>query len=640
MKKILTFMVGLFLLCSFSTFEQTCPTAPGTGVYVMFDSTYPVGSITAGETHVRMCYANTTSTKVSGVQFRVWYDKNAFNGDAPVVTSLNTTFPQSLQYVTNVSEGSITITIVYTGSSSTFTIPDGQLFDLKLTHSPNFQNFSGTNPIANMAVTGVTPFPNGASDINGMDTNLVVHNYGGVFQQQMFAYSGNFKTVTGAGAKNIPVVLQKKATTASTWTDVTTVTTDINGAFAFNEPIDVTYYDVRVHVQGDVLPFGNIVTTADAQKANDIVVGMATPTGFDFYSADVNGSNTITIADVYSIFGRIAGRFTTWPNNVKDVLFFTETEYNTINTSPTNLRSTIPGVTIFDKVILPDDPHTGVNYYVLGAGDANNTGFQMARMVPIEIANPANAPYHIIDKTIEFDNVNREIELNLPTLNNIQEGNLINVPVKVLSADYLLGSMQFGVWYDQSLLEFKGIESTTSVSRWISYTNPEENIIDWGGYNAFGGLDLVKNNDVAFTLQFVAKQPQSNWGTSPLVVTRKAAGDAQARDFNIRPTDGLVVINRMNNGSLVDLDKDSMIVYPNPTNGMITIAFSVTKGTKANLGVYDINGKKCIDVISDNFPKGKYSYTVDLGVVSEGTYIAVLSQDTNQQLVAEKIIKQ
>lgn len=631
-------MVGLFLLCSFSTFAQICPTAPGTGVYVMFDSTYPVGTITAGETHVRMCYANTTSTKVSGVQFRVWYDKVAFAGGAPVVTSLNTTFPQSLQYVTNTSEGSITITIAYTGSSSTFTIPDGALFDLKLLHTSNFQNFSGTNPIANMAVTGVTPFPNGASDINGLDTNLVVHNYGGVLQQQMFAYSGNFKTVTGAGAKNIPVVLQKKATTATTWTDVTTFTTDVNGAFSFNEPIDVSYYDVRIHVQGDVLDFGNIVTTADAQKANDIILGTTTPTGFDFYSADVNGSNTITIADVYSIFGRIAGRFTAWPNNVKDVLFFNETEYNTINTSPTNLRSTIPGVTVFDKVILPADPHTLVSFYVLGAGDTNNTGFQMARMIPIEIANPANAPYHIIDKTIEFDNVNQEIELNLPTLNNIQEGNLVNVPVKVLSANYLLGSMQFGVWYDQSLLEFRGIESTTSVSRWMSYTNPEENIIDWGGYDAFGGLDLVKNNDIAFTLQFVAKQPQSNWGTSPLVVTRKAAGDAQSRDFNIRPTDGLVVINRINNSSLVSTNE--MIVYPNPTDGAVTVTFTVSNGTRANLGFYDINGRKCVDVITENFPKGKYSYTVDLGELPTGTYIAVLAPDSQQHLTAKKVVKQ
>ena len=631
-------MVGLLLLCTTGTFAQACPTAPGTGVYVMFDSTYPVGSITAGETHVRMCYANTTSTKVSGVQFRVWYDKVAFAGGAPVVTSLNTTFPQSLQYVTNTTEGSITITIAYTGSSSTFTIPDGTLFDLKLLHTPNFQNFSGTNPIANMAVTGVTPFPNGASDINGMDTNLVVHNYGGVFQQQMFVYSGTFKTVTGAGAKNIPVVLQKKATTATTWTDVTTFTTDVNGAFSFNEPIDVTYYDVRIHVQGDILNFGNIVTTADAQKANDIVLGTTTPTGFDFYSADVNGSNTITIADVYSIFGRIAGRFTAWPNSVKDVLFFNETEYNTINTSPTNLRSTIPGVTVFDKVVLPADPHTLVSFYVLGAGDTNNTGFQMARMVPIEIANPANAPYHIIDKTIEFDNVNQEIELNLPTLNNIQEGNLINIPVRVLSANYLLGSMQFGVWYDQSLLEFKGIESTTSVSRWMSYTNPEENIIDWGGYDAFGGLDLVKNNDVAFTLQFVAKRPQGDWGTSPLVVTRKAAGDAQSRDFNIRPTDGLVVINKINNGSLVNTNE--MIVYPNPTDGLVTVAFAVSNGTRANLGFYDINGKKCIDVITENFPKGKYSYTVDLGELPTGTYIAVLAPDSQQHLTARKVVKQ
>lgn len=49
-------MVGLFLLCTSVTFAQTCPTAPGTGVYVMFDSTYPVGSITEEETHVRKRY--------------------------------------------------------------------------------------------------------------------------------------------------------------------------------------------------------------------------------------------------------------------------------------------------------------------------------------------------------------------------------------------------------------------------------------------------------------------------------------------------------------------------------------------------------------------------------------------------------
>lgn len=635
MRKIFALIVGMFLIGITTAFSQTCPTPPATpGVYVMFNSTYQLGTVASGETHVTMCYSNTTPTKVSGVQFRVWYDKNAFAGGAPVVTSLNTTFPQNLQYTTNVAEGNITVTIVYTGSSATFTIPDGPLFDLKLTHSANFQTFTPTP----MSITGVTAFPNLASDINGLDTALTLHNFGGVFQPVMFQYSGSLLTVTGAGAKNIPVVLQSKPTAGTTWTDVATSTTSVDGAFTFNVPVDISYYQVRLHIQGDALSYGNIVTTADADKANQFVLGTSIPTGFDFYSSDVNGSNTITIADVYSIFGRIAGRFTAWPNGVKDVLFFNATEYATINGSATNQRPTIPGTTNLDYVI--PNGETTTTYYVLGTGDSNGTGFQMARMIPIEINNPANAPYHVIDKTIEFDNVSEEVELNLPTLNDIQEGNLVNVPVRLLSNNKSLASMQFGIWYDQTLLDFKGIDNGGSVSRWISYLNPEDNILDWGGYDAFGGQNTLSNNDVAFTLKFVAKKPQSEWGTSPLLVTRKAAGGTLCQDYNIRPTDGLITINKMNNGSLVNVDGNEMIVYPNPTTGVVTLAFSVSKTTKANLGVYDLNGKKCIDVITENFPKGKYSYTIDLGNVSEGTYIAVLSPDANQQLIAQKIIKQ
>ena len=218
----------------------------------------------------------------------------------------------------------------------------------------------------------------------------------------------------------------------------------------------------------------------------------------------------------------------------------------------------------------------------------------MARMIPMQINNPANAPYHVIDKTIEFDNVSESVELNLPTLNNIQEGNLVNVPVRLLSTNKSLGSMQFGIWYDQTLLDFKGIDNDGSVSKWISYVNPEDNMIDWGGYDAFGGQNLLNNNDVAFTLKFIAKKPQTDWGTSPLLVTRKAAGGNLCQDYNITPTDGLIAINKMNNGSLVNVDGNEMIVYPNPTTGVITLAFSVSKTTKANLGVYDLNGKNVL----------------------------------------------
>ena len=84
-------------------------------------------------------------------------------------------------------------------------------------------------------------------------------------------------------------------------------------------------------------------------------------------------SNQITISDAYVIFGRIAGRFNTWVNNVKDIKFFTATEYNTLSTATTNLTATTPGVTNFTYDIVAGQPNS-VTYYVLGMGDANGTG--------------------------------------------------------------------------------------------------------------------------------------------------------------------------------------------------------------------------------------------------------------------------
>jgi hypothetical protein len=46
-----------------------------------------------------------------------------------------------------------------------------------------------------------------------------------------------------------------------------------------------------------------------------------------------------------------------WPNNVKDVVFFTEAEYSTIQAAPnTNFTSTISGNTNFTFTILPGQP--------------------------------------------------------------------------------------------------------------------------------------------------------------------------------------------------------------------------------------------------------------------------------------------
>ena len=638
MKKILFFLAGL-LLATTAAFSQTCPTSPGSGVYVMFDSNYQVGTVQSGETHIRMCFNNSISstTKITGLQFRVWYDKNAFGGGAPVVTSLNTSFGQYLQYVTNTTEGSITITLSYTGSSATFNIPDGQLFDLKLIHSSSFWTYT---TISDMKITGVTAFSNKAANIAGMDATLTLHNYGGVITPQLFNYHGTFTNVTGTPAKNLTLALQRKAPTGS-WADFATVATDLNGDFAFNDqPIDTTYYDVRLRVQGDTLTYGNIVTTADAHRINDIILGNVTPAGFDYHASDVNGSNDISIADVYSVFGRIAGSLTDWPNGVKDVAFFSASEYATVNGASTNYSSTIPGVTNLTFDILPGQPDS-VTFYVLGRGDANGTGYNMARMIPVEIINPVNALNFIIDKDMQFDSPTPQIELNLPRTDNVQVGNLVNVPVRYLApTGEKLASMQFGLWYDNSILEFRGIEQTSDVSRWMTYLNPEGSVIDWGGYDPSGRDNLISNNTVAFTLKFAALEPKSNWTASPLWVTRKAAGGPQSQDYSIRPTEGLIELKVMGGGSLSGISENTLILYPNPTSDLVTFGFTILNGSVANIGVYDMGGRKCIDVLTDTFPKGKYSYTISLGNLAAGTYTVILNADERKQLVAKSLIKE
>ena len=205
------------------------------------------------------------------------------------------------------------------------------------------------------------------------------------------------------------------------------------------------------------MSIGNILSTADAQKINQTILGQYTPTGFDYYTMDANGSNDISIADAYSVFARIAGRFTEWPNSVEDVLFFTPSQYATINGASTNYTSTISGVTNFTYNI--DGGPDSILYYVAVKGDANATGFHMARLTPIKIVNPTNANKYIIDNTVTYDNVVQTIEINMPKV-SVEEGNLVNIPVKVLTNGKSLGALQLDIKYDTALLAFKKVETS------------------------------------------------------------------------------------------------------------------------------------------------------------------------------------
>jgi hypothetical protein len=634
MKQLRGLLFGLLFLLPFIGKAQV-PVAPSNGVWGIIDAQYQVGSTAQGNTTAKVTLQNTTLTKYAGIQFRLFYDNTAFTN--ATVSLIGSTTNLDLQFITNTANGYITITLVYTGPSSTYTLADGERFLITFTHAAPavFNNLSSITPLT---WTGAQTFQPIAAKQDGMDTTLSVHNYGGEFVFQNFQFAGTFTNVTGTPAKFLPLALERRPQTGGSWVQHSTYSTDLTGNFSISVPLDTTYWDVRLAVKGDTMGVGNIISTTDAQQINQWLLGVGTMSGFDYYHSDVNGTNSLSISDVWGVFGRISGRFTEWPNNVEDVKFFTASEYNSINGSSTNLSSSIAGVTNFTFEILPGT--SSVTYYVMVPGDANGTGYNMARVTPIEvlvgpIPGLQSQVYNVIDTKVEYDFPTATIEVNVPNI-TVDAGNLVNLPVKVFTNGEELSALQFGLKYDTTLLTFKGAISSSNAMEWITYINANDGQVDWGGFDKTNNEQTLQDGDEVVTLQFIARQPQNLWEESPLYTSLKYAGNAQSKDLTITPTNGVLQVLKSTMGNV---NGNSIEVFPNPTTDEITVTFEVEETTNANLSIYDVVGRKVITILDGQLPNGKYAYNENLGQLEQGIYMVTLSLE-NEGVKVSKVVKQ
>jgi hypothetical protein len=639
MKKTKFALLAILIVLTSTIFSQTGPAAPSSGIWALIDSVYQVGAATQGTTSAKITLKNTTTSRYTGVQFKVLYDANAFRNASVslMIPATNLDFQSRVDSI----NGNITITTVYTGTSSIYSLPNGETFSITLVHRPAAV-FNNLSLIDSLKFVGASAFPKYASSQSGLDTTLSLYSYGGVFKRPQFKFRGKFQTVYNQGAKNLYLALEKKPKTTGTWTLQTSITTNTFGIFQINQQLDTTYWSTRLVVRGDTMGVGNVISTSDAQLINQWVLGNAAPSGFDFYTGDVNGSNQITISDAYGVFGRIAGRFSSWPNNTKNVKFFTASEYTTIISTPTvNYTGTIPGVTNFTYNILAGQPDS-VYYYAAVPGDANGTGYHMARLTPVEVLI-APTPgiesqiYNVIDMSVHYDFPTYQIEVGLPRL-SVQEGNLVEIPVKILTNGIDLSSLQFGLMYNDTLLEFKGVKSTAASEKWVTFVNADSNVVEWGGYDVSNNQHALKDGNEIITMQFIALKPQNEWGVSPLWTTRKFAGTTSYKDLEITPANGVLQVMKASR-AVITLDENTLEVYPNPTDGPISIEFKVNQDTKADLNINDINGKTYINVLSEQLPAGQFRYSADLGMLTPGIYIAVLTIE-NGKIITKKIIKQ
>jgi hypothetical protein len=311
-------------------------------------------------------------------------------------------------------------------------------------------------------------------------------------------------------------------------------------------------------------------------------------------------------------------------------MFFTVAEYNSINGATSNLTSTYATINNFTYSV---DGNDSITYYVAVKGDANSTGFKMARLTPIKIINQTNAKKYIIDKTVSYDDPSLEtIEINMPKV-KVEDGNLVNVPVKVLTNGKNLSALQLDLKYDTAYLEFKNVEVTEKIRKWTSYTNRSNGIVSWGGADLTNS-NLLNDGEAVFTLQFIAKKPQDSWATAAIWTSEKYVGDAKAKDMNITPTMGIIEVRRKGTVSMNQVS--DLIAFPNPSEGAIQVQFKIAEESDVNLSLYNQIGQLVQNILDKRMPVGSYRYSVDLERLPDGVYILTLR--TEKQILDSKLL--
>lgn len=164
---------------------------------------------------------------------------------------------------------------------------------------------------------------------------------------------------------SLPYVLEfDYIVTYTSWALETTVYTDDNGRYSISLP---TNPSVEWYMEIPTLALPTLTAT-DANTPTSIALG--TPINAKkYFLNDVNNDGRINVADSYYTYGKINGRFSSWASSLPNYRIFTTTQWNTINLSNSDLRSTYPGA----QTITITSPANGgsSNFYVVRTGFAN-----------------------------------------------------------------------------------------------------------------------------------------------------------------------------------------------------------------------------------------------------------------------------
>jgi hypothetical protein len=155
-----------------------------------------------------------------------------------------------------------------------------------------------------------------------------------------FSYTTYVYNSENIGLPSIPVSIYYKLKADTNYNLYSIANTDVNGQVIFSLPYGVGLYDFRLVIDNLVIP---LPTSTDVNYLVTKVLQQSFNSK-DYYRFDTNNNNILNISDCFLIYYRISGGIGTWTYLIPTYRIFTETEWNTISSSNSNLKTTYPGV--------------------------------------------------------------------------------------------------------------------------------------------------------------------------------------------------------------------------------------------------------------------------------------------------------
>lgn len=215
------------------------------------------------------------------------------------------------------------------------------------------------------------------------------------------------------------------------------------------------------------------------------------------------------------------------------------------------------------------------------------------------------------------------VQFKVPGI-EVTPDNTIELPVSIHSNGNTIGSMEFELRYDQSILEFSQIKVTEKAQQWLTYTMDTGNgRVRWGGYDQTHGKYSINTATEVFRVTF--KVLDRNWTTTPITVGRKRAGDKLGWDLSVQNTDGYVNMAKR----AIQIEDKKLIdkVYPVPSKDYVTAEFVAPTSTYYSVKVYSASGN--LVRLRDVFLKaGTVKYRYDIQDLPEGFYLLNITNNT------------